>query len=213
VALDAQAQCDLIQKASAGDQGALQGLLLAHYDEIEATIRHQFSPELAAHLEIDDLVQEVLVDVHRGISLYQEREHGGFVPWLKRIAENCVIDTVRHYRRQKRGGGRQRVGITAGDPTDSIDSLWEWICADTDANSPYRILRNKEAREMVQICMAGLNDDQRQAVAAYYFDHMNADQISEKMNRSPAAVIELLRRARTNLGKLLGTASAWLSSR
>jgi RNA polymerase sigma-70 factor (ECF subfamily) len=207
---DAERERELIQQAVAGDRAALQGLLLAHYRLIETAILAKFSQELAGHLQVEDLVQEVLVDVHRGITFYVERENGTFVAWLQCITENRVIDTVRHYRRLKRGGGRQRAGLV-GPSSESLDSIWAWISSNSD--SPHRALRIKEAREMVQVCVAALKDDQRQAVVAHYFEHMDANEIADEMNRTPAAIRELLRRARKNLATLLGTASAWLSSR
>ncbi len=70
-----------------------------------------------------------------------------------------------------------------------------------------------EAREAVQVCLARLDEDQRQAIVAFYFEHQETDQIANRMNRSPGAVRELLRRARANLAKDLETASKWLSSR
>jgi RNA polymerase sigma-70 factor (ECF subfamily) len=206
-----KSESDLIQAAVAGDRAALQGLLLTHYKVIEATVRARFSPELAAHVEVEDLIQETLVKAHRGITLFRENEQGTFSAWLRSVAENCVIDAVRHFRRLKRGGGRGHINTSGGAVSESSEAIWEWVCADSD--TPYRASRIKEVREMVQVCVAELKDEQRRAVVAHYFDHMDPDEIGKEMDRSSAAVRELLRRARKKLSELFGTASAWLSSR
>lgn len=211
MAIDPQTEQELIQEAVAGDRAALQGLLLAHYREIENIVRRRFNSELAAHLEVEDVVQDVLVDVHRGISHFKDGDSGNFNAWLQRIAENRVIDTVRHFRRLKRTGASHADGALHGQSRESLDSVWEWLSA--AQSSPDRNLRRKEAREMAQICLAGLNEDQRHAVSAFYFEHKDACEIGNELNRSPAAVRELLRRARKRLAELFGTASAWLSSR
>jgi RNA polymerase sigma factor (sigma-70 family) len=60
--------------------------------------------------------------------------------------------------------------------------------------------------------MASLQPDQREALAAHYFEHLDTAEVAERMGRSPGAVRELMRRARENLKNQLGSASAWLSS-
>jgi RNA polymerase sigma-70 factor (ECF subfamily) len=210
MAVDPNITMQLVQNAVAGDRAALQGLLITYYSEIEAAIRPRFSPELANHVEIEDLIQDVLVDVYRGIGSYQETESGSFVAWLRRIAENRVIDTVRRYRRVKRGDGAHRVDVHRSTSEESLDEIWDWLCE--DENPPDRPARLEEARQAIQICLAGLQPDQREAVSTHYFEHLETTEVAQRMGRSPGAVRELMRRARENLKKLMGTASAWLSS-
>jgi len=208
--VDQEKSRHLLQQALAGDRAALQGLLMLHYDEIEAAVRPRFSSELAARMECEDLIQNVLLDVYRGIGSYREVDGTSFGAWLQRICEHCVVDTVRHIRRQKRGG---RFEQTEGQrrPTDeSLEAIWGWLCA--DENPPDRPVRREEARQAIQVCLAGLQPDQREAVTAHYFEHRDTSEIAERLGRSPGAVRELIRRARENLKRLLGTASAWLSS-
>jgi RNA polymerase sigma-70 factor (ECF subfamily) len=209
--IDSDRARQLLSDAVAGDRAALQGLLLIHYAEIETAIRRRFSPELAAHVEVEDLIQDVLVGVYRGIGSYQETEGPAFVAWLDRIAENCVIDTVRCYRRVKRRGRVQRVDDHRQPSQETLDGIWDWLCA--DENPPDRPARLEEARLAIQVCLAGLQPDQREAVTTHYFENLDTTEVAERMGRTPGAVRELMRRARENLKNLLGTASAWLSSR
>jgi RNA polymerase sigma-70 factor (ECF subfamily) len=211
MAVDAERARQLLPRAVAGDRAALQGLLLVHYSEIETAIRRRFSPELAAHVEVEDLIQDALVDVYRGIGSYKETEGGSFVAWLDCIAENCVIDTVRRYRRRKRSGRAKRIDEHRQPSQETLNGIWDWMCEDD--NPPDRPARLEEARHAIQVCLAGLQPDQREAVTAHYFGHLDTTEMAERMGRSPGAVRELMRRARENLKNLLGTASAWLSSR
>jgi RNA polymerase sigma-70 factor (ECF subfamily) len=210
MAVDSDRARQLLSDARNGDRAALQGLLLIHYEELEKAIRRRFSPELAAHVEVEDLIQDVLVDVHRGIGSYQETENGSFSGWLERIAENRVIDTVRRYRRRKRNSRAQRAGDHRPLSQDSLNEIWDWLCE--DENPPDRPVRLDEARQAIQVCMASLQPDQREALVAHYFEHLKTAEVAERMGRSPGAVRELMRRARENLKSLLGSASAWLSS-
>jgi RNA polymerase sigma-70 factor (ECF subfamily) len=210
MAADPNRATQLLQNARSGDRAALQRLLLMYYPELESAIRRRFSPELAAHVEVADLIQDVLVDVYRGIGSYEETENANFAAWLERVAENRVIDTVRRYRRRKRSSRAQRAGDHRPPSRDSLNEIWDWLCQ--DENPPDRPARLEEARQAIQVCLASLQPDQRDALTAHYFEHLNTTEVAERMGRSPGAVRELMRRARENLKSLLGTASAWLSS-
>lgn len=201
---------ELICCAAAGDKVALQSLLLIHYSEIETTIRQSLGADLAARLEVQDLMQEALVAAYREIGRFSPSGDGSFQAWLKRIAANRVIDAARKFRRLKRGGNLNQMDIHRF-AEDSFDNVWEWVFR--DSNPPDRPVRQREAREAIQVCLARLPEDQRNAVIAFYFHHQDAQEIAHRMGRSPGAVRELLRRARAILAKELGTASNWLSTR
>ena len=130
------------------------------------------------------------------------RQFGSEQPRIERDA--------RKFRRAKRGGHALQLDIQQL-ATESLDGVWDWVFR--ESNPPDRPARRREAREAVQVCLARLRDDQREAVIAYYFEQRNTQEIAQRMNRSPGAVRELLRRARANLAKDLGTASKWLSAR
>jgi RNA polymerase sigma-70 factor, ECF subfamily len=201
---------DLIRSAVAGDKVALQSLLLMHYCDIEATIRQNLGADLAAKLEVQDLMQEALVAAYQEITRFSPSNAASFPAWLKRIATNRVIDAARKYQRLKRGGDMNQLAVQR-PPSDSLDDIWNWVFQ--DSNPPDRPLHRQEAREALQICLAQLENDQREAIVAFYFEHGDTREIAKDMDRSPGAVRELLRRGRANLAKHLGSASKWLSSR
>jgi RNA polymerase sigma-70 factor, ECF subfamily len=204
------AENDLITSAVAGDKVALQSLLLIHYSEIEATIRQNLGSGLAAKVEVQDLMQDVLTSIYQEIGRFSLAEPGSFRAWLNRIAANRVVDTARKLGRAKRGGQALHLDLQRFSD-ESLDSVWDWVFS--ESNPPDQPARRREEREAVQVCLARLQDEQREAVIAFYFEQRDTQQIARRMNRSPGAVRELLRRARANLAKDLGTASKWLSAR
>jgi RNA polymerase sigma-70 factor (ECF subfamily) len=203
-------EVELFHSAAAGDKVALQSLLLLSYSDIEITIRRNLGADLAAKVEVQDLMQEVLLAVYQQFKDFSPTDSSSFRAWLKRIAANRVVDAARKHQRIKRGGQAKQL-VVDRFTTDSLDNVWDWVFA--ESNPPDRPVRRDEAREAVQVCLAQLEDDQREAVVAFYFQHQDTQEIATRMNRSPGAVRELLRRARANLAKDLGTASKWLSSR
>jgi RNA polymerase sigma-70 factor (ECF subfamily) len=188
----------------------LQSLLLIYYSDIELTIRQNLGADLAAKVEVKDLMQEVLLAAYQEIDHFSPSDAGSFRAWLKRIATNRVVDAARKFQRIKRGGQVKQADVQRFT-ADSLDGVWDWVFA--ESNPPDRPVRRQEAREAVQVCLARLPDDQRQAMIAFYFEQQDTHEVARRMDRSPGAVRELLRRARANLAKDLGTASKWLSSR
>jgi RNA polymerase sigma-70 factor (subfamily 1) len=171
----------------------------------------RFNEQLARFVEPNDLIQEVLIKVHRNIRSYQEREDGSFEAWLSTIAANCVVDAARHYKRHKRGGTTLRVDDHPKSSNESLDTIWDWICE--DSRLPEHSVRRAEARGALQVCLSELNPAQREAVVAHYFEHLDVKEIAIRMGRTPGAVRELLRRAQNQLRELMGSASVWLSGR
>lgn len=201
----------LVRKAVAGDALALQQLLLDHYPIIEASVRARFNDQLAGFLEPEDVIQEVLIKVHRSIATFAQRDEGGFEAWLRSIAANCIVDAARRAGRQKRGGNARRLATPRGGAEDSLDTIWGWLCEDSPL--PEQNLRRAEARQAIQVCLSELQSAQREAVVAHYFEHLDTGEIAARMDRTPGAVRELLRRARERLRELMGTASTWLTRR
>jgi RNA polymerase sigma-70 factor (ECF subfamily) len=155
-------------------------------------------------------MQEVLIAAYQLIGSFSPTGDGSFQAWLKRIASNRVVDAARKLRRVKRGGQALHRDID-GWANESLDSVWGWVFSET--GPPDRPACQREAREAVQVCLARLPLDQRDAIIAFYFEHRDTQEIAQRMDRSPGAVRELLRRARANLAKDLGAASQWLSGR
>ena len=209
MAKSAELQRTLVQDAVAGDSLALQQLLLLHYPLIEASVRSQFNEQLARSMEPDDLIQEALIKVHRHIGTYHERDGGSFEAWLGSIAGNCVTDAARRVGRLKRGGKSQRVQSRPNSADESLDTIWDWICQ--DSRLPEQSVRRAEAHRAIHICLSELPPAQREAVVAHYFEQLDTNEIAARMDRTPGAVRELLRRGRARLRQLMGTASAWLT--
>lgn len=209
--ISAEQESELLPAAIAGDKEALQRLLYHHLDAIETVVRSRFSSELAGHMESTDLTQEVLVKIYRMIGRYREIEGSNFRSWMETVAEKHIIDVVRRLRRIKRGGNIRRVPIGRTSTEDSLDGILNWVCE--DSRLPDLSARRKEAKEAIQVCLPCLDTVHRDVVVAHYFEQLETNEIAARINRSPGAVRELLRRSREKLRNMLGTASAWFSSR
>jgi RNA polymerase sigma-70 factor, ECF subfamily len=63
------------------------------WHEIEARLRPYVARRVASTADVDDIVQEIFVRVHRGIATLRDGERFG--GWVYRIAERVIADSTR----------------------------------------------------------------------------------------------------------------------
>lgn len=87
---------DLAEKAQKGDQEAYTALL----KELSIYLRNIMIPRLSNPTEAEDVVQEVLISVHKSLKTYAPDRP--FLPWLHAIASFRRTDYLRkHYARRR----------------------------------------------------------------------------------------------------------------
>lgn len=133
--------------------------------------------------DADDLVQEVLLRVRRGLQTYQP---GSFEGWLWRITRNAFLDEVR--RRQRR-------------PTSP---LLEDDRMPGAAPSPDEVLASFRLSEDVQAALLKLPYDFREAVVMCDVVGLSYDEIAAAAEIPIGTVRSRIHRGRKLLKELLG---------
>ncbi len=134
--------------------------------------------------DADDLVQEVLLRVRRGLETYQP---GSFEGWLWRITRNAFLDEVR--RRQRRP--------TSPLPEDDRASVGS-------APSPDEVLASFRLSEDVQAALLKLPYDFREAVVMCDVVGLSYDEIAAAVDIPVGTVRSRIHRGRKLLKELLG---------
>jgi RNA polymerase sigma-70 factor (ECF subfamily) len=68
------------------------------WSELEARLRPYVARRVPSAADVDDVLQNVLVRVHQGLSTLNDGERFG--PWVYRIAERVIIDRARRRARE-----------------------------------------------------------------------------------------------------------------
>ncbi len=93
----------LIKRAQAGDDSAVQELLMMYRKRLRRMIAVRLDPRLSARIDPSDVVQEALIDASRKLPGYLRERPISFYPWLRRIAwERLMHLHTRHVDVQKR---------------------------------------------------------------------------------------------------------------
>jgi len=160
--------------AQAGDGEAYQALLRDCIPLIKGVARRQAVP--ADH--IDDVVQDVLLTVHRARHTYDPAR--SFTAWIRVIAERRAVDLL---RRTIRHGAREVHAPLAFEnhPDETVD--------------PSRHLDRAEASRSVGRALASLPTRQREAVQHLVLEEQSLDDAAALTKRTKGSLKVNLHRA------------------
>ena len=134
--------------------------------ELERHLRPYLARRVASAADIDDLLQDIFVRLHQGLSTLRDEERFG--GWVYRVAHSAIVDRARRQARAPHGDADQEVELSATDePDDRLHSdLGECVALFVSRlASPYREavtltelegLTQKEAAEMLGVSLSGV---------------------------------------------------------
>lgn len=182
----------------------LPGLLKAHAQAIRAVIEPRIPDRWRSLLSCDDVLQQTFLDAFLSAGSFVPTGDDSFLRWLRRLAENNLIEAIRALEADKRGGRARRV--TAGRtsrPSDPCTTLVEQLVSPHTQTTPSRAVSQRETAAMLQAAMALLPPDYRKVVQRYDLDGRNIADVAAELGRSPGAVHLLRVRAHKRLRDLL----------
>ena len=197
---------ELISDAVAGDRIALEQILLAHHDRLAAYIRRQFPPALQGIAEVEDILHKTYVKVFAGIASCEGRTKRAFYGWLRTIARNQLADDLKHRMYERRVGRGHRFRGRADSDSWVLD-LSERLAGRNE--TPSREAARHEAVRAMQVALAALREDYRQAIWLRYMQGLSIERTAKVMDRTPDSVRGLCARARRKLRDILGRASSY----
>jgi RNA polymerase sigma-70 factor, ECF subfamily len=202
-------ESELLTEAIKGDTVALERLLLCNYSRIERYLAPKVPDSAKKHFDTEDVLQEVFTQAFRSISNFEPRTTGGFVAWLKTIADHRLSDALRRIKAKKRGGAIRQWTPHDQGLQSTVAQLIDLVSHESSTASKY--VARREATSAINVGLASLPEDQRFALRARFYDGQEVETIAKVMNRSPGAVRGLIYRAQKNLADMMGRSSQWLT--
>lgn len=134
----------LLEAARAGDAKARDELCSRFYERVRGLVHHQIQQRLRrpghgalARMSTGDVVQDVLLEVLRGLDRWEGDDEEAFVGLLATLVEHRIVDSVRHHQAACRDVRRHDdIGpVTAGAGHDETPSL---VASGNEALAIYR---------------------------------------------------------------------------
>ncbi len=154
--------CGLMEAAQSGDRVAYERLLLA----ILPVLRRLVSVRLGEPAGVEDVVQNVLLSIHRARHTYQPGRPFG--AWMRAIARNAVVDSQR----------RRSVRVRREHPLSELEEL-----PDTAPPAPAQGLSGPLRR-----ALESLPAGQKQAVELIHVHELSVAEAAKQVGITPGAL-------------------------
>jgi RNA polymerase sigma-70 factor (ECF subfamily) len=183
----------LVRAAAAGDEVAFSQLLVRHHDSVLRSIQIAIPHHLRHVIPAEDVLQETFTDAFRHLPALRAESDGSFLAWLRAIAAAKASNAREAALAKKRGGGRRRIRLHAGDSTSAAGSLLRALVRET--RGPIGRAADREGVAMLRSALVGMESDDRRAVSLRYMEGASVDEAAREMGRAPGAFRTLCWRA------------------
>ncbi len=181
----------LLERARSGNAAAQGQLLELYRNYLRFLARAQIGSTLRVRLDSSDLVQETLLDAHRGFEKFCGTSEAELVAWLRRILVRNLADQLRHDRRQKRTRERQE-SLEAMLERSSL-SVHEALARGISSPSAQAV--HREQAVLLADAISRLPADDQEVIVLRHVERLKFEKIALRMGRSAGAVRMLWARA------------------
>ena len=191
---------ELLNRARNGDDAARDELFRRCRNYVGLVARAHVEHSLRRKVDASDLVQQTLLEAHRGFADFRGQTADEWLAWLRRILVHNAADCVRHYRQTDKRQQRREVPLRTGRADDSAAVGWE--PADP-GESPSQMVMRMERDLQIADSIAGLSEDHREVIVLRSLERLPFDEVARRMGRSRPAVQMLWMRAIRSLQQIL----------
>jgi RNA polymerase sigma-70 factor (ECF subfamily) len=190
----------LLVLAKAGDGAALGRLLERYRNYVGLLIQLQVGRRLRSKVDIDDLLQEIWLEIHRKISSFRGHSEREFLTWARRLIGSILANQVRHYFGTKQRDLRlERALIDELD--QSSRSLNESLVA--SQSSPSQQAVRREQAVLLADALQALPEDYREVIILRQLEGLSFPDVARRMDRTENSVKNVWLRALARLRRTL----------
>ncbi len=190
----------LLAGAREGDERQRERLFDACRSYLAFVARTQVESWLQAKADASDLVQQTLLEAHRGFEHFEGRTEAEWLAWLRRILRHNAADLVRHYRGTDKRQARREVPFR--QPGDDSQALGAPEPAGREP-TPSQQLVARDRDLQIAAALDRLSPDHREVIVLRNLERLPFDVVAERMGRTRPAVQMLWARAIKKLQETL----------
>lgn len=150
--------------------------------DIEARLRPYVARRVASAAEVDDIVQEILVRVHKGLATLRDDERFG--GWVYRIAARTIADAARSHARDPLVRDAGVVDTAGSGPADEVADL------------------QLELGECVALFVARLPSPYREAITLTELQGLTQKEAAEMLGTSVSGMKSRVQRGRDKIRRM-----------
>lgn len=163
---------DLVRRAQAGSDEALNQLFTRYYPRVQQIVSIRLGRRLRSKMDSGDIMQDTFLSAMKSFDRYEIRTEARFLNWLCTIAEHQIGDAVDHLTAQKRNVDRE---VALDRPTDSghvgIDPVASGLI-------PPDLLSQGEEKAVLVAAMQDLGEEYRELILLRDYMGMSWDDVA-----------------------------------
>ena len=191
---------DLLHRARGGDAAARDRRFEKCRTYVAVVARAQVESWMRSKADASDLVQQTLLEAHRGMGNFRGTTEAEWLAWLKQILRHNAADFVRRHRGTGNRPGRREFPLDARNPADSQAIFRE---PSVPGESPSQIVLRREREVEVAEAIARLPQDYQDVIQYRNLQRLPFDEVARRMGRSRPAAQMLWMRALRKLEETL----------
>lgn len=188
-----------LELARQGDVEARNHLFQACRSYMAVIARVQLNRRLQTKVDPSDIVQQSLLEAHRGFDDFQGDSPQDWLAWLKHVVQHNVLDADKFYRGAERRDLR-REQHPLSHAVSATEPAW---CPVDPGPTPSQLVIQAERELRLAEAIERLPDDYRQVILLRNVERLPFDDVAERMGRSRGACQMLWARAVEQLRELL----------
>jgi RNA polymerase sigma-70 factor, ECF subfamily len=194
------AEC-LLEQARTGDGEALGRLFERYRNYLQLLLRSHslVSPALRGRFDHSDLIQETLLNAHRGFGQFRGTREPELTGWLRTILARVLANQVKKHKGKGRDHRREE---SLEALLDRSSQAIQQALADS-GSSPSNQASRREQAVLLADALARLTPDQKEVFILRHVESMSVEEIAQQMGRTVPAVKMVWVRAVKELNRLL----------
>lgn len=191
---------DLLTRARDGDGAARDRLFEKCRSYVGLVARAQVESWMRAKVDASDLVQQTLLEVHRGLDGFRGQTETEWLAWLRMILKNNAADFVRRYHGTAKRQARREVSIRVANADGSRDFVRD---PSDPGETPSQVVMRREREIEVAEAVSLLTADYQEVIMLRNLQRLPFDEVARRMGRSRPATQMLWMRALRKLEEIL----------
>lgn len=188
---------DLLQRASEGDEFAVEELLQRYLPSLREYLGRELGAAVRAKESPEDLAQSVCREILQHIGRFQYRGEDAFRNWLFTSALRKIKDKHRYYFRERRDVRKEVPIVRRDSRTDAgLRELFASI------GSPSQHALRQEEYEAAQAAFDQLSERYQRVIVLALVEQKTGAEIAGELNVTESNARRLLSRARVRLARL-----------
>jgi RNA polymerase sigma-70 factor (ECF subfamily) len=174
---------ELLRRARAGEDAALEELLRRYQSELGTWASQQASQGLPGGERPSDVVQESALRAFQKFSTFKGNSEGELLAWLKKVVRSQAVKLVREAKSQKRDD-------SGAVPLDTLEAQ----AVPAPQRSPSQVTAHQEEWRQLMTRFHQLPDDQRDALSLFHLKDLPVAEVASRMGKTKTAVDSLMQR-------------------